>query len=305
MASTIIIGGANKELEELNVNISGVWKSCTTGYANINGVWREFFKALVIDPVLNNNDWATIRAVSDAGLAANYWNVGDRKGVVLNGQVGNLSFNNETYYCYIIGFDHNASLEGNNYIHFQFGFSALSGGKHIAFTDSRYNTFVTSGSWFNMNNSDSNSGGWSASSMRNNIMPAFKNSMPSELQNVIKPVIKYTDNVGKKSTSSSSVTSTTESVFLLSEYEIFGLNFAANTNEVSRQKRYSYYSSGNSILRYRADRVEGSYDAYWWQRTPNRNSKTGFCCVNPLSGKDAMGTQGASRSRGIAPAFCV
>ena len=38
----IIIDGANKEISNIYVNVSGVWKPYTTGYANIGGVWKEF-----------------------------------------------------------------------------------------------------------------------------------------------------------------------------------------------------------------------------------------------------------------------
>ena len=32
-----------------------------------------------IDPILDNNSWADIRAVCEAGEAGDYWNVGDTK----------------------------------------------------------------------------------------------------------------------------------------------------------------------------------------------------------------------------------
>lgn len=38
----IIIDVANKEISNIYVNISGVWKPYATGYANIGGVWKEF-----------------------------------------------------------------------------------------------------------------------------------------------------------------------------------------------------------------------------------------------------------------------
>ena len=42
---------------------------------------------------LNDMTWADVRAISDAGLASSYFNVGDRKAVTLNGTVGSLSLN--------------------------------------------------------------------------------------------------------------------------------------------------------------------------------------------------------------------
>ena len=112
-----------------------------------------------IDPILDNNDWATISYASKKGLAASTWSVGDRKAVALNGTAGSLSLSG-TYYCYIIGIDHNSAIEGTNRIHFQFGYTAASGGVHIAFIDGGYGKNYTSGSHFSMKKANSNSGGW-------------------------------------------------------------------------------------------------------------------------------------------------
>lgn len=70
---------------------------------------------------LSENSWATIREVSSAGLGANYWAVGDMKEITINGTVGNHTFSNLKINAFILGFNHNASKEGNNLIHFQIG----------------------------------------------------------------------------------------------------------------------------------------------------------------------------------------
>ena len=87
------------------------------------------------DPVLNNNSWALIQDAAQKGLASSLWSVGDRKEITLNGTCRARTFSNYKVYAYILGFNHNAALEGNNTIHFQIGFDALSGGNHIALTD--------------------------------------------------------------------------------------------------------------------------------------------------------------------------
>lgn len=75
---------------------------------------------------LNDQTWAEIRQVSDAGQGSSYWSVGDRKAVLVNGTVGTLAVN-QTLYVYILGFNHNSAKEGNG---IQFGTfkTALSGG---------------------------------------------------------------------------------------------------------------------------------------------------------------------------------
>lgn len=248
---------------------------------------------------LNDMTWADIRAISDAGLASSYFNVGDRKAVYLNGTVGNLSLSG-TYYCYIIGIDHNSAIEGTNRIHFQFGKTALSGGTDICFVDTGYGNSKNSGSWFNMNNISSNRGGWESSLMRTVICPAFKSAMPSELQAVLKPVTKYSDNTGGGSDNASSVTATTDDIFLLSEWEVFGSKTAANSAEQNYQAQYDYYSAGNSRVRYFHSHLD--IDASWWLRSVYAIVTNAICCVTTSGGSGYSSPMG---SLGFAPAFCV
>ena len=247
---------------------------------------------------LNDMTWADIRAISDAGLASSYFNVGDRKAVTLNGNVGSLSLNG-TYYCYIIGIDHNSAIEGTNRIHFQFGNTDASGGTNICFIDTGYGNSKNSGSWFNMNNSRSNSGGWNSSNMRTVICPAFKSAMPSELQAVLKTVTKYSDNTGG-SDNASYVTATTDDIFLLSEWEVCGTRSHANSAEQNYQAQYAYYSAGNSKVRYKHNATGST--AHWWLRSVNVDSSTFFCFIRNAGYTDFYY---ADRSYGFAPAFCV
>ena len=57
--------------------------------------------------------WADIRKVSDAGIAKDYWAVGDAKGLQINGTVSATSINQKVY-AFILGFDHNSGREGTN-----------------------------------------------------------------------------------------------------------------------------------------------------------------------------------------------
>ena len=250
-------------------------------------------------PALNDCTWAQIKEISDAGLAANYFAVGDRKAVALSGTVGSLSLSG-TYYCYIIGIDHNSGKEGTNRIHFQFGYSAASGGVHLAFIDRGYGNNKTSGSWFNMNNVQKNTGGWNSSLMRTSICPAFKNAMPSDLQAILKTVTKYSDNTGGGSNTASYVTATTDDIFLLAEWEVFGARSYANSAEQNYQAQYAYYSAGNSKVRYRHSATGST--AFWWLRSVDADGSTAFCRVNPSGSASYVSANG---SYGFAPAFCV
>lgn len=256
----------------------------------------EFLPA--VGTALNDISWEDIGRISDAGLASSYFSVGDRKAVALSGTVGSLSLSG-TYYCYIIGIDHNSSKEGTNRIHFQFGYTAASGGVHIAFIDSTYGS-SSSSACFHMNSSNTNSGGWSSSYARGTLCPAFKSAMPSDLQAVLKTTTKYSDNTGGGSNTASYVTATSEEVFLLAEFEVFGTRSYANSAEKNYQAQYAWYSAGNSKVRY-CHSSTGS-TAYWWLRSVDADGSYLFCIVTTSGG---AGTTGARRSFGFAPAFCV
>lgn len=261
---------------------------------------------------LNNNEWSVIKSVSDAGQGANYWSIGDRKAVTLNGTVGALTLSNYTTYAFIIGFNHNASVEGANRIHFQLAKTALSGGTDVCFCDNQYgpdSRWSSPGAgYFVMNASKTNSGGWKSSQMRTNICGTSLSSysgtiiavIPAALRAVLKSVTKYTDNTGGGSTAASAVTATTDYFFLLSEYEVFGSISYANSNESSKQAQYAYYSAGNSKIKYKHNGT--STAARWWLRSPRASSSGIFVFV---------GTGGsvyhdyASYSIGFTPGFCV
>ena len=262
----------------------------------------------LVDSVLNNNSWETIKKVSDAGQGENYWSVGDRKAVTLNGTVGKLSLSNVTTYAFIIGFNHNASVEGANRIHFQLAKTALSGGKDVALCDSKYNSTVSTTGYFSMNSGQTNSGGWKSSQMRTNICGTSLSSysgtiiavIPEALRAVLKSVTKYTDNTGGGGTTASYVTATTDYFFLLSEYEVFGSIKYANNNEKNKQAKYAYYSAGNSKIKYKHDGT--STAVRWWLRSTSASNSNRFVSV---SAGGAAYHADASLSLGFAPGFCV
>ena len=262
-----------------------------------------------ISSILNDNEWSVIKSVSDAGQGENYWSIGDRKEVTLNGTVGHLSLSNYTTYAFIIGFNHNQELEGVNRIHFQLAKTALSGGTDVCFCDDSYGMNVPkTGHFFSMNSSRTNSGGWERSQMRTNICGTSLSSysgtiiavIPEALRAVLKSVTKYTDNTGGNSSAARNVTATTDYFFLLSEYEVFGSISNANRNESSKQAQYAYYSAGNSKVKYRHDRT--STPVEWLLRSPYASRTTAFVIVytNGL----VSGTE-AYNSRGFTPGFCV
>ena len=257
---------------------------------------------------LNDNTWATIKEVSDAGQGENYWSVGDTKRITINGKVGNFTFSNLAIDAFIIGFNHNSSREGTNRIHFQIG---KIGGKDVCLCDSQYGSGQSGNGYFNMNPNNSNSGGWNGSYMRKTLLgnsgtpsspPA--NSMlaalPSDLRAVMKSVTKYSDNTGGSPDNASYVTSTTDYLFLLAEFEYHGARSYANSAEKNFQLQYSYYKAGNSKVKYKHGET-GTAASHWCRSVYVGYTNT-FCRVG-TSGS-ATGDY-AHTSWGAAPGFAV
>lgn len=258
--------------------------------------------------VLNDNSWATIREVSSAGLGANYWAVGDVKEIKINGKVGNTTFSNLAVNTFILGFNHNSAKEGANKIHFQIG---KIGSTAVGLCDSQYNNTISSSGYFNWNTSNTNSGGWNAcykrktlygndgtptSPVANSLMAA----LPSELLAVMQPVTKYTDNTGNSSNTSGAVTATTDYLFDLSEFEVFGSRTYANQYEQNSQAQYDYYKAGNSKVAYNHSAV--STAVRWGLRSPYYNRASTFCSVNT---DGTIASNYAHRSLALRPGFAA
>ena len=247
----------------------------------------------------NKANWSYIKSMAVSGKASSYWKVGDRKAVTLNGTVGDRLFSNTTTYCYILGFDHNTSIESNgeHTIHIGFGASALNDGAYIAYVDRSYNSNVTT-SCFNMNTSSTNSGGWNSCQMKSTICPAFKNVLPSDLKNNIRAVTKWQNNGNTTIGQSSS-----NEIWLLSEMEIFGS--AQQSKYTDNQLQYDFYKgvtdwSAAPKIKYKD--TSTSQAVSWWMRSAQSGSSLGFCHVN-TSG--AVSLINANYSYGFAPCLCL
>lgn len=249
---------------------------------------------------LADNTPAQIQAAAKAGQAPNLWSVGDAIGIKINGKFGTLSIN-DTYYAFIIGFNHNSSIEGNNTIHFQFGRNYRK--IDIAFVDGGYVDFdvndTNEDTSFKMTANGYNSGGWRASYMRNTICPAFLNALPTEWQNIIAYCTKYSDNKGGGTDTASYVTATSDKIWLLAEFEIRGARYYANSAEQNFQKQYDYFKSGNDTIRYKhnSNVINGSTRCIYWTRSVYVSNESYFCIETYVAWSGA--------SRGFAPCFMV
>ena len=296
MAISAIIKYNNAEIATATENDSKIL-DCNEKYMNGN---IKVSLENIVDRVFNNNSWDDIKAAVNAGTAASYWKVGDRKEVVLNGTVGNKSFSNTTTYCYILGFDHNKSVEsgGAHALHIGFGASALSGGAYIAYIDSKYQNYVSSTGYFSMNSSNTNSGGWNSCQMKSTICPAFKNALPAELKSNIRAVTKWQNN-GNSTTGQSS----SNEIWLLSEMEIFGS--AQWSNYTANQVQYDFYkgvTGWSAAPKIKYQDTSTSTAVNWWERSAYSSDSSIFCRV--YADGDANFSS-ANRSGGFAPCLCL
>ena len=242
-----------------------------------NGYQDYSVELSYVSDVLNDNSWEVIKQVADADEGANYWSVGDTKRITLNGRIGILQANSMAIDVFILGFNHNASREGQHLIHFAIG---KISGKQVALCDSQYNDY-TSSTCFHMNSSDDNGGGWNQSYMRKTILgnsgsPSSPPSnsllaaLPADLRAVMQSVNKYTDNTGHSSNSSGAVTATVDWLWLLAEFELYGSRTYANQYERNSQQQYDYFKAGNP-------KTFGKHNAtgtvVWaWSRSPAGSS---------------------------------
>ena len=258
---------------------------------------------------LTDNSWATIREVSSAGKGANYWAVGDMKAIVINGKVGNTTFSNLSINVFILGFNHNSAKEGSNLIHFQIG---KIGTTAVGLCDSMYNSTTSNSGYFNWNTSNTNRGGWNACTKRKTlygnsgtpsspVSNSLMAALPSDLLAVMQPVTKYTDNTANGGGNVASyITATTDYLFDLAEFEVFGSRSYANSYEQNYQLQYDYYKAGNSKVAYNHSAV--STAVRWGLRSPFYTNTNTFCDVGTGGTIDSGD---AGRSLALRPGFAA
>ena len=209
----------------------------------------------------SDNEWSEIIAACQSGNVPASWVVGNYKNMTINGKA---------YRIDIIGKNHDTYASG--------GTAPLTFQMHDCYTETKQ-----------MNSSNTNSGGWQNSAMRTTHLPAILNMMPAEVKAAIRDVQKKSS-AGNQS---SSIQTTNDKLFLLSEIEIFGSTTYSFAGEGTQ---YAYYQAGNSKVKNRS----GSADN-WWERSPYSSGSTNFCRVNS---KGNAGNIGASFSYGVAFGFC-
>lgn len=166
-----------------------------------------------------------------------------------------------------------------------------------------------------MNGESTNAGGWEASQMRAYLNGDWRVQLPEDLNAVIVPVDKLTNNVGETQ-EASSVTTTSDSLWLLSFAELAGPIPAAELQgggyewaadifnaEGTRYKLFNdadvIWNDANSVL---VKNFQGSPYG-WWGRSPGPYGSGGFQNVSSGGGPNAGYYAGGSL--GVVPGFCI
>ena len=218
---------------------------------------------------LETTSWDNIAVVSKSGQAPNYWKVGDKKNITVNGV---------TYAAQIIGFDHDTLTIADG--------SRTKAGITFQLVDCLNTTY-------SMNGSNINANGWRGSTMRTSTMATLLNQLSSDL----KSVLKFVNKVSSVGDGNSNLETTSDKLFLLSEIEVFGDTQHSYAGE---GKQYEYYTAGNSTFK----KVNG-YVESWWERSPYVGDTTAFCYVYNRGTTSAASGTDASDSYGVSFGFCV
>ena len=220
------------------------------------------------------SSWADIAAISEAGMAAEIFSVGDEKTIELS--------TGEQITLVILGFNHDDLSDGSG-----------KAGMTIGMKNLLANTYM-----FEYYTSEVQDNNWATSYMRTSTMATLLTQLPSDLQSVIKQVNKksmYDDN-------STSVNTTADKLWLLARVEIDG---AKHPGYVSEGKQYEYWQTVKDGTA-DADRIKylsnGSGSAEgWWLRTLSRNTSFMFI-FGPTGIFQNMNITGY---RGVSFAFCI
>lgn len=218
-----------------------------------------------ISPVFADNDWATIIEACHANEVPETW--------VADGTCyKDMDIGGTTYRIDIIGKNHDDLADGT-------GKAPLTFQMHDCYSTK-----------YSMNDTDSGVTGWQDCDMRTVHLPSILLLLPDAVQAGIRSIKKLT---GADFNGSSLLTSD-EELFLLSEVEVFGsIQYSAQ----GEGTQYQYYQLGNTAIK-----NFNSVASFWVERSPRKEGFPAFCNVNNTGTRNA--DISATFDYGVPFAFC-
>lgn len=217
---------------------------------------------------LNEYTWEEIDYISSNGLTGEYgFAVGDEKNITLS--------TNEALTLAIMDFDHDDLADGTGKAGITFGLKNL-----MAETRT-------------INSTNTSNGGFTGSAMYTWLQGDLLNSLPADLQAVLKSVNKKTSAGNQSST----INTNAMNVFLFAEIEVLG---AVPYSATGEGEQYSYFATAANRIKSLSNGSGAVYN--WWTRSPSIKFTGEFCRVNTAGG---TGSYGAKSSWGVCFGFCV
>ena len=262
--------GVNENVIKI-ISSSEIKKETTTDYTNIF-TWKELSEIAnkISDDSKNNITSNTSQVLIKFNEIDYLLGVGDTV---------NVKVNNKAFQTVILGFNHDTLVENN---------------KKKAGISFQFTTNLT---YYGMNNSDTNEGGWGASQMKiylNKFLEKFENK--DLIKNVKKEYIKQMNSASTES-ERYSIEVSNDKLWLPSAGEIFGIKGYAYTIE---GRQYKYYFNGGSTFKYDYSNNE---TILYWLRSPKYNNTTQFCAVRNTDGE--CGSYVASAHYNAVPCFSI
>lgn len=220
-------------------------------------------------PTFADSDWETIADVAKSGNASSYFKVGDEKTIQLT--------TGEEITVVILGFNHDDLTTG--------GKAPIS----IGMKDCLSTTYK-------MNSTSTNVGGWDKSEMRTNTMATLLSQLPADLQKVIKAVNKKASAGNKETT----ITTSSDKLWLLCEEEISGAKTYGTGGEGTRYEYWTTVKDGTVAANRIKNRNGSAY--FWWLRTPTASNATPFCSIHGIG---SFYNSAANSTYGVSFGFCV
>ena len=257
------VDGKARKVKGGYIGVDGKARKIKKGYIGVDGVAQLCWTTIEFDPVFANNTWEEIALACQMGAVPDSWAVGDQKTMTIGGT---------DYAIDIIGKDHDDYADGSGKAPLTFQFNGV---------------YVTP---YQMNGSNTNTGGWLSSNMRISRLPNILSQMPNNIQSAIKGVTKKSS----KGAASPEIITSTDKLFLLSESEVKGTTDNSFDGEGTQ---YNYYKLGNNTIK-----KLNATAKFWWLRSPYIGNSINFCIINGSG--NASHLQSSYTDCYVSPAFC-
>lgn len=163
-----------------------------------------------------------------------------------------------------------------------------------------------------MNSSGTSTGGWEQSEARTWLNSDFLNQLPDDLRTKVVSVNKIANNIGATA-DPASVTTTTDSLWLVSHAEITGTTDGSNPGyagaldlEGTQYQLFAdcgvSWASAGTVLTKNMAGAHNAGGAYWWQRSPAPDADL-FIYTNDLY--ETLNGAEASAELALVPGFCI